>query len=152
MFKMKSMRGITLVALVITIIVMLILIGITVYMGSEGIRESKDKVLVSELGMMQHAVLQQYTKYLTTKNPEDLPGNKLNDDQINTLINEMDDVGVILLEKGNYYMLNDSALIKLGVENVKYTYIVNYETGEVINNTQKMTSKGEALYIKGVND
>lgn len=152
MVKLKNMEGVTLVALAITIIVMIILIGITAYMGTNGIKESKDKILVSELEMMQHAILQQYTKYLTTKNPEDLPGNKLNDDQINTLMKEMDDIGVILLKKGNYYMLNDSSLIKLGLENVKYTYIVNYETGEVINNTQKMTSKGEALYAKGINE
>ena len=60
-------KGITLIALVITIVVLLILASIGIGGAITGVDESTDQKLKSELKMVQHAVLQRYTKYSLTK-------------------------------------------------------------------------------------
>ena len=58
-------KGITLVALAVTIIVLLILAGVSVKVGLSSIRESKSTAMLSEVEMVQHAVLEAYTKEAT---------------------------------------------------------------------------------------
>ena len=77
----KNQKGITLIALVITIIVLLILAGITINMGKEGISESKEDALLSELGIVQNAVLQRKTKVDLTN--EKYPGQTITEAGIN---------------------------------------------------------------------
>ena len=45
-----------------------------------------------------------------------------------------------------YYTLTPDDFIKLGITEVNDTYIVNYSTGEVYNNTTKTTVSGDILY------
>ena len=55
-------HAITLIALVITIVIMLILAGITINMGLQGVDEAKDNKFISELGMVNHALLERKKK------------------------------------------------------------------------------------------
>ena len=68
----KNEHAITLIALVITIVIMLILAGITINMGLQGVDEAKDNKLISELGMVNHALLERKTKASLTH--EEYPG------------------------------------------------------------------------------
>ena len=52
-------------------------------------------------------------------------------------------------EDGEYYLLNVNDLQELGMENPKDTYIVKYNTGEVINKTTPQNSKGKEIHLKG---
>ena len=61
-YKAKQEKGVTLMALTIIIIVLIILTAITVNIGKGGIKESKENAMLSELGMVQNAVLQRKTK------------------------------------------------------------------------------------------
>ena len=156
-YKVKEEKGVTLMALSIIIIVLLILTSITVNIGKDGIKESKEDAMLSELGMVQNAVLQRKTKADLTN--ETYPGEKITTAGINldTVIAEIhanvasgeETVTRRDVEDENYYYLSDSnnGLSDLGIDNSEDEYIVNYETGEVINYTTLVTGTGKPLYI-----
>jgi Tfp pilus assembly protein PilE len=153
MKKFKSNNGITLVALVIMIIVLLILAGVTINAGVESINVSKDNSYVSQLNMVQHEVLERYTEYKVTQNESVLVKGTASKDEVSSTIQSVfDEIGMNIsnLKDSNmadYYELEPEDLEDLGIKDSIYTYIVNYKTGEVINITIKQTSEGEPLYI-----
>ena len=149
----KENKGITLVALVATIIILLILSGISTYFGIENINKSKDEILLSELGQVQHFVGEAYLNYLKTQNNAFLIGRKItNATEVSEIANELE-ISLVTIpnnysgeERAYYYEVDPSALVNLGIENCENTYIVNYLTGEVINKTKLRTTEGEPLY------
>lgn len=151
--RLSSNKGVTLIALVITIIVLLVLVTITVTSGLGGIGETKSDKLVTELGIVQNAALQQYYKYTLTRNDNDLVGEEVTGAELDSIANEM---GITLTEinwtglETKYYRLTPENLKEIGIKQSKDTYIINYETGEVINDTQRITDTGEKLYISGI--
>ena len=150
-------KGITLLALVITIVVLIILASITVNIGKEGIKESKEDAMLSELAMVQNAILQRKTKADLTQ--EDYPGETIATAGINLeeVIEEINDnrasgeeeISKKDSDNNHYYFLSteNGGLEALGITNSEDAYIVNYETGEVINYTTKLTGTGKPLYI-----
>lgn len=149
---MKSNKGVTLISLVITIIVLLILSGIGITMGTNMISTSQDKKLISELNMVQHAILEQYAKYQTTKDTSYIKiGNKMELADVKDIASNM---GIELANipdsysNKDYYKLDKLSLLKIGIENTEDEYIVNYISGEVINNTKKHTNDNKALYVR----
>ena len=156
-YKAKQETGVTLMALSIIIIVLLILTAITVNIGKDGIKESKENAMLSELGMVQNAVLQRKTKADLTN--EAYPGETITTagidlDDVISDINANTASGEEAVTRkdsndDNYYYLSDSnnGLSDLGISNSVDEYIVNYETGEVINYTTLVTGTGKPLYI-----
>jgi type II secretory pathway pseudopilin PulG len=57
---MKNYKGVTLIALVITVIVLLIIASITINYGVSTLHEVANNKIESELSMVQEAVMQQY--------------------------------------------------------------------------------------------
>ena len=149
MNKTKENQGITLIALVITIIVLSILIGITLYSGTGAIRQTQQNKLFTELGMVQHAVMERYYQYTITQDVNLLIGT-----EATTVQNIAQSMGVNLLISSpveieeKYYELSPIQLKEIGIINTDDTYIVNYKTGEVINKTEE-TINSLPLYIKG---
>ena len=153
----NSEKGITLLALVITIVVLIILASITVNIGKEGIKESKEDAMLSELAMVQNAILQRKTKADLTQ--EDYPGETIATAGINLeeVIEEIydnrasgeEEISKKDSDNNHYYFLSteNGGLEALGITNSEDAYIVNYETGEVINYTTKLTGTGKPLYI-----
>lgn len=147
-------KGITIVALVITIVVLLILSAVSINMGIQGIQSVQDSKLTAELEMVQHAVLEQYTKYKTTKDSSYLVGNKITNVEANSFANEM---GVNLVNIPNtysnkdYYKLDKESLKDMGIKDSNDEYIINYISGEVMNITVKKTSNNNPLYTKANN-
>lgn len=145
-------KGITLIILVITIIVLMILAGTTVIIGFNIIEQTNKEDLNMQLAMVNNSVLEQYTKYIRSKDASYLIGTKygVTDNYIHTVTNK---IGVNLISIPNsysedlkcYYQLSDVQLKQIGIENSKYTYIVNYLTGEVINETK--AQEGERYYM-----
>lgn len=149
---MESNKGITLISLVITMIVLLILGGISLTVGNNMIEEAQDKKLTSELNMVQHAILEQYAKYKTTKDTSYIKvGNKMELAEVKNIANS---IGIELVNipdsysNKDYYKLDKLSLLKIGIENTEDEYIVNYISGEAINNTKKYTSDNKALYVR----
>lgn len=149
--KTVESKGITMISLIITIIVLLIISGIGIGFGTNIIEDSKDSKLNSELMIVQHAILEQYTKYNTTKDTSYLVGNKLDINTVKLIANEM---GIELVnipntyDKKDYYRLDKASLLDMGIQNSEDEYIINYISGEVINITKKETSRHAPLYIK----
>lgn len=148
----KEEKGVTLIALAVTIVIMLILAGVGIYEGSRGVDSANDSNLMSEAKMVQHAVLEQYTKYKTTQNKDYLIGSRMDRTFVTQVAAQ---IGVSLVNipstytNADYYKLTKTDMEKLGFENVEDEYIINYVSGEVINYTQRVDSKGNALYVKG---
>ena len=143
-------KGITIISLVITVIILVIISGIGITMGTNAIKSSKDNQLASELSMVQHAVLEQYTKYQTTKDITYLVGNKVELEEMNQIAKNLNITLVNIPQKytnKDHYRLDKASLLQIGIENTDDEYIVNYISGEVINMTQKTTSN-TALYVR----
>lgn len=163
----KDNKGITMVALVITIIVLLILASVSIGGSLITKREAVENAMVTELNMVEHAALERYTKVSITG--EEYPGtqyvtiDELKQDLeqaastagVTSILSGSGSNPIVLQsetetdENGNtkYYRLGKDDLSKLGITNTEDEYIINYERGEVINLTQIRTNSGEALYV-----
>ena len=157
--KIKSSSGVTLIALAITIIVLLIIASITITTGTLSIKQAKENKLIAELGMLNHAILERHTKVILTK--ENYPGVKASEAgiDIDAIINDIASKSGQTIarkdaNKDNYYYLSSSnkGLSDLGIKDSEDEYIVNYETGEVINYTTRVTSTKKPLYMYSKNN
>ena len=151
---MKNETGVTLVALVITIIVLIILagIGIGATTGINGnIQEAKTNLAISELSQVQQAVLETYIKYRQTNNSNSLIGIEITYSEAETEFAKLSSGTLVGTESTDvdkvYYKLTPTELEELGIQNGKDTYIVNYYTGEVFNITTQKTEDGQVLYV-----
>ena len=52
----------------------------------------------------------------------------------------------------SYYQLSTLQLKQMGIEDSKYTYIVNYLTGEVINQTKALAGEKYYMYSRSYFD
>ena len=153
MNKLKNSKGITLSGLAITIIVLTILATVGTTVGITNVREAKDAKLDTELEMVQHAILEQYVKFETTKDVVYLVGNKLEKSEVDQIAQELDITLVEIpdtYENKDYYKLDKASLKEIGIQNTDDEYIVNYISGEVINITSKKNDS-KPLYTKADN-
>lgn len=147
--NMKENRGITLVALVITIVLLLIIVSFSLRGILPHRFEAEDNSKISELNMVQHAILERYTKAQLTK--ENLPGTTIDIVEVQSIIDEINSMSGenIQLKGTEYKKLSSEDLTSLGIKNGEDTFIVNYKTGEVINASIKVTESGKTLYTYG---
>lgn len=151
MRSFNKQNGITIVALVITVVILLIISSVGVNMGLRGVNSAKDSKLTSELEMVQHAVLEQYTKYKMTKDIVYLVGNKITNEEAKAYA---EDLGITLVNipdtysNKDYYRLDKASLTSIGIKDATDEYIINYVTGEVMNITSKKLSNDNPLYTK----
>ena len=143
-------KGVTLLALVITIIMVLLIAGVTIGTGTYNLEKAQGGAQFSELNMIQHAVLERYTKATLTH--EAYPGILLDSDSAE--LADMKSLGIELKGKDTeYYKLTPSSGFKeLGIRDEEDEYIVNYKTGEVFNFTEKKSKEGEILYVYAKED
>ncbi len=150
MNKLKNNKGVTLVSLAVIIIVLVILATVGTTVGITNIKESKDAKLDAELEIVQHAILEQYVKYKTTKDVSYLIGNKLDKTEVDSIAQELD-ISLVEIpdtyENADYYRLDKASLNELGIQNTDDEYIINYVSGEVMNITSKKNDKNP-LYTK----
>lgn len=139
----KNEKGVTLVALVVTIVVVLIIAGISVGYAMNNQNQASDSSLISEMNMIQNAILQRKTKAELTKDDSQLVGTAKTKAEAES---ELGDTN-ITLQGYNYKTITPDQFKDLGITNVSDTYLVDYYTGEVFNITKKTTSTGEALYV-----
>lgn len=158
MLKIKNENGITFIILVVTIIVLMILLSVSVDFGINSLDSTRDKKLQAELEIVQQICISEYTKakqlgFLedTTTVPANFIGTKV---EVSNLP-ELSDGWVLNSEPTeaykNYFRLTPEDLEQLNILNSEYTYIVNYYTGEVYNETKENSSEDVPLYIKSVN-
>ncbi len=159
---MKKNNGITLVALIITVVVLIILAGITIgrMSGNKGaLKTANDEMFLYELNEIQQAVLELKIKYNQTGALSYFEGTKITREQANNYLQEIveesgHELNLALQESEDtssditsYYKLLKKDLKHMGLANSDDEYIVNYSTGEVFNITTKTTSDNKPLYI-----
>lgn len=149
--NIRQNNGITMVALVITIILLLILSGISITGVIRGVDETQEASQFSQLNMIQHTLLERKTKAQFTKEElEELPGTEISEENLEKVLNEIKEkTNQKIILKGkiqDYKELNTTDLENLGISKDNDTYIVNYKTGEVINKTKLTTKSGKILY------
>lgn len=175
----KNQNGITLVTLVITILVLLILASASLNMTFTEIDNVRNDKLKAELGIVRQAVVEQYQKAEALGKTGVSKSEEQLDIWVGTRISTSEDIdlpeGLIAILRENglednenaymftynenswenqedlYYRLNKENLQTLGIDKSEHEYIVNYKTGEVYNETQKVTFDNELLYLTPVN-
>lgn len=143
---MKNENGITIIALVITIIIMMIIAGIGIGNLSgerSNINIASKQVLLYELTEVQQAVLETYLTYKQTQGQTNLYGTKITEwqtvrDLVQTINEEVynrvhnydkfyindEDMGILKSEYDSnidekcYYEINKNDLKKMGFENI----------------------------------
>lgn len=143
----RENKGITIVSLTITVIILLIIAGISITGSIIGARETEETKLISEITIIQHSILERYTSSILTKEP--LPGEVVEKSEVQTIIDEINETcdENIELKGTEYKRLTKEELKNMGITNQEYTYIVNYKTGEAINETLKITETKKPLYV-----
>lgn len=167
MQKMRSQKGITLAIMIITVVVLIILVRITMDIGLNSVSETEDRKLQSELQMVGQATITEYSKamqlgYISDDGsiPSNFVGIQLTDDASGN--DDKDQTKRPILTGGawalemyeatgykSYFRLTPEMLKKLDIENTKHTYIVNYYTGEVYNETKKQIVAKEYIEVDG---
>lgn len=130
---MKNQRGITLITLVITIILMCIIAGVATYSGLETIESAKVTTFTTELEMIQAKVNVIYEKRKTSDAEKDYY-NSLGQDI--SAVNEQTLLQVLGEDSKagfRYFSKEDLKLIDL--DDIKQEVIINYDTREVISLT-----------------
>lgn len=157
MQKIKNEKGVTMVSLVVTIIVFLIILGISLNLGIISTDETKSNKMQAELQMIQQVAISEYVKAkkLNYTNSDEIPPN-----YVGTIIDVLDlpmEIEWQITENPSerykaYYVVTPEQLADIEVSNAEDTYIINYYTGEVYNKTQKEDLTGKVLYIKATSN
>lgn len=180
----KNNKGITLLTLVVSVIILFILIGTGTTAIYTNINEVKDNKLAVELGIVRQAIVQQYTAAAAvgqTKIPVSQSkvsfwvGERIDSPDLIRIPTDESDESVKsvdpldpnfitfrnrleiyepIYQEDFYYRLNTEQLQKIGIDinmtDSKYTYIVNYSTGEVYNEAKKVNSESHLLYLPSI--
>ena len=141
--KVREEKGITLVALMALVTVLIIISGVALGEINKSNKDTKSDVFESEIRVVQNAVLQRKTEADLTKiDYDELPGQEIKKSEVQNIAKGINLKGY----DGEYKILDPEELQKLGITNTEDTYIVNYNTGEVINK-DKFDMFDEKLYI-----
>ncbi len=137
-FMNKSQKGITIVSLVITIVVLIIIAGITVYTGTGIIKQATLQTIHTNMMLIQAKTKTIAEQAKFNNDTSGYKGIMVNDISGDENIDKLKNDGII--EDGSkYYMLTEADLKDMGLDkiNIDEGYIVNYDTEEII-------------YVKGV--
>ena len=146
-------KGITLVALIITVIVLLIIASIVVYTGTDTIKNANLQSLKTNMLLIQAKtnVIAQDVE-MKVENAT-LKGTKLADMKEDEIIKSFLEKGVIdeNSEDSDFYVLKDQDIKDLGLENVEIEdgsyYIVDYKKNDIIT-TNGFEASDKNMYYK----
>lgn len=160
MQKINNNNGITLMSLVVIIIIISILTAVSIKLSNFSIDSSKDEAEYATLNIIQQAVEEQYSKAklvnetnvkISESKPSIFVGTPIEYTDIASTTINWHSKNYTYYED-YYYRLTPSDLAQLKIKNTEDTFIVNYKTGEVYNETKKTTSKNANLYVYLLNN
>ncbi len=128
--KIKSEKGITLIALIITVVIMLILAAVSINVGLDSLKSTELEGFYTELGIIQKKV-----DYIASTNENySTLGAALNSTQKNKLNiilgKEASDLNVQATDF-RYFTVNEIKSV-LGLENIKYDVFIAFKTRTVV--------------------
>lgn len=130
---MENQKGITLITLVITIVVMIIIAGVATYSGIESVKSAQITAFKAELEMIQAKVNVIHEKRKTNSEEKEYY-DKLGQDI--TVINE-ETLSQVLGEssKEGFRYFSKKDLSSIDLDDIKQNVIINYDTCEVVSIT-----------------
>lgn len=170
----KNEKGVTMIILIVTILLLLILAGVGVTAGIGNIGFVTDDKLEIELGIVRQAVTEQYGKALAVGKTQVTPDNSDVSFWLGERITDFSNIQLPeeatitktapteafyemarhyapVYQEDFYYRLTPEDLSSIGIGNAKATYVVNYSTGEIYNETQKVNRQSKLLYLPAIN-
>ena len=122
-------RGITLIALIITIIILLILAGISTYSGLATIRLSKFTTFKTELKIMQTKVNEWYEEYKNGDNTSLSLGQEISaNPEVEAQANKVFTANASgITDKEGYKFFSKEEIKSLGVDGVEQDLFINIE-------------------------
>ena len=131
--KIANEKGVSLIALAITLIVMSILAVITLDIGSDIITKANLQNINTNMMLIQAKtkIIAEQAKF--NSDTSNYKGKRIIEITNNSKVNKLCEDGIIDNQE-NYYLLSQNDLNSLGLEKIDIEdgYIVNYETEEVI--------------------
>ncbi len=140
MIKIKNNKGLTMIVLIVTIIVMLIIAGITINLGTDTIDETVKSQEKSELLMVQNAIQKIYIRYQETNDISILLG---------TDCSKPSSANGLTETTLSYKRLSSSELQNLGLTKSTPESITNDGHGEKIVNEESITDTFIVNYENG---
>ena len=159
MKKLKKNKGITLIALIVTIIVLLILAGvsITMLLGDNGIinqtQKAKEETIIAsekEVINLSYINCQQENKYDNEINEKDLQEEIKNYGYLTEVNKRGKNFIIVFNETQNKYTLLSDGSIKLGEieEAIQYNIIINEYEGGSLTLSKNSGTEGETITLK----
>ena len=140
--KTNNQKGVTLISLVITIIVLLILAGIGITSGVQTIKSSKQTKFTTEMKIMQVEANELYDAYKNNKEVE-INGTKYKGEEIKNIGKNITEAGGKasevftqdasgITDSTGYKYYNEDIIKGLGIDGVENEYFVNVEKRSVV--------------------
>ena len=139
-------KGITLIALVVTIIVLLILASIATYSGIQIIESSKITTFTAEMKIMQTQVNSIYDQWKRGEVNKDELGKDLEyNSEVKEQASKVLTTELGLKDTTGYRYYDQETIKKLGIEGVKQEFFINIETRDVVS-YKGLKYKGDMYY------
>lgn len=123
---MRNKKGISLITLIITIVVLIILASISIFVGYEyNINKATFTKIYNEMKEVSSAIQERQVENRLDNTIYPLVGKELNED-------DAIEINGVKYGTGYYLVTPKEMASSLGLSNVTREYIVNYSTGEVI--------------------
>lgn len=129
----KEQKGITIVSLVITIVILIIITSVTVYTSVSIIKQANLQTINTNMMLIQAKTKTIAEQAKFNKDTSNYKGTLISDISDNQKILKLIDNGVID-DASKYYLLSNEDLQDLGLQKIDIEdgYVVNYDTEEVI--------------------
>lgn len=126
-------RGITIISLLITVVVLIIVTSVAVYTGTDIIKQANLQTINTNMMLIQAKTKTIAEQAKFNKDTSNYKGTLISNVSDNQKILKLVDDGVID-DTSKYYLLSSNDLQDLGLQNIDIEdgYVVNYETEEVI--------------------
>ena len=142
---MKSNRGITLIAVIVTVIIMLILASVGIYVGMDTVEHSRVVKFVSYMQIIQRRV----DELASSNNYEERGTLASEQSNAQTVLNSAKANGEIQNTVIGEYKYFDSETLssQLGIDNIEDNIIINFKTREVVS-LNGIEYKGQVYYTQ----
>ena len=131
--NIANSKGVTLIALVITVIVLLIIASIATYSGMQIIESSKLNTFTAEMKIMQTQVNNLYDKWQRGEEDINTLGKSLNyNSEVQEQVNEVLKTVLDIQDTTGYRYYDQETIQDLGIEGVKQEFFINVEQREVV--------------------
>ena len=129
----KNSKGITLVSLVITIIILMLITSVTVYTGTNVIKQVTLQNVNTDMMLIKAKVKTMEEQAKFNKDNSNYKGTPLIDVHDNKKIDKLVDEEIVE-DITKYYLLSKEELNSMGLEKIDIAdgYLVNYESEEII--------------------